>query len=717
MACLTEFFHGDCAPNLERPAKISWRHLFKYLMNREELEYHLETDIANYGKLYKANPDSRWNTPEFAALAADAVRKLQVLQSTKAFWAKTGNTFCKDMKVIAKTTDKDFEDFQLNMQKSALQNVPITTLISQARAQGAVAVQKTLQHVLMHTATTAFSEGAKTTFRHMGQAMNERFGPFSSFFTTNFADTYHVLTQVLAQGAFEPLGRRPLNILQDSPLMPTSEEMHKIVAARPMVQANLFLFLDAITHQNLLCARRVFLGKQKYDPCFRWRDEPPVEDDFASSGDFGVSALLRSLIKALEAQGRGFAHGHEKHHSEPRVKAIDLIALFLGEDYQGSGAAEHAGDRDGELQTWMAQHRAEHLRDAATKQYDSAVESARQFGCPNLREVFTAEEKKRCRLDGGADEDGTLRLPNVEVVPAADAAHVLREKHAAECEGRAMRHPYRGMPLTGAPAARFPMYLQASQFDRYPDLDENGHDTETLDPGASEHAGECETGWIDAAELYITDGDGKVTGFRKADGSMASEEELAADARRYAQNFSSDTRFCHVFNHSHVCKPTCFKKTEYKKPSAEEPTKQRQACRFRFWRFVLIAKQWLRRMGKALVPQPTVAREDDAGNEFGRCKVCRENCFRGSTSDLCQVCLRCNVDYQYQNRTFPDATDQQEPSPTAEASEHTSKASPGQTPRTRLPGVLGVAKSHWDLWKRRGGGMGAGQVAKNHWDL
>ena len=40
-----EFFYGDCAPNLERPAKISWRHLFKYLMNREELEYHLDFDI------------------------------------------------------------------------------------------------------------------------------------------------------------------------------------------------------------------------------------------------------------------------------------------------------------------------------------------------------------------------------------------------------------------------------------------------------------------------------------------------------------------------------------------------------------------------------------------------------------------------------------------------------------------------------------------------
>jgi hypothetical protein len=483
-------------------------------MNREELEYHLDTDMENYSMRYKANQDSRWNTPEFAALAADAVRKLQVLQSTKVFWAKTGSTFCKDMKIIAKTTDKDFEDFQLNLQKAALQNVPITTLISQARAQGAEAVQKTLQHVLMHTATTAFSEGAKITFRHMGQAMNERFGPFSCFFTTNFADTYHVLTQVLAQGAFEPLGRRPLNILQDSPPMPTSQEMHKIVATRPMVQANLFLFLDAISHQNLVCARRVFLGRRKYDPSYRWVNEPLVEDDFTSTGDFGVSAFLRALIKVLEAQGRGFAHGHEKHHSEPRTKAIDLIEMFLGDDNQKSGAAEHGVDRDEKLQRWMAAHSEAHLRDAATKQFDCAVESARQFGCQELKEVFTADEKKRCRLDGGADDDGTLRLPNVEVVPAADAGHVLREKRQAEHEGRPMRHAYREVPLTGAPAARFPMYLHANQFDRYPDLDENGHDPATLDTGAPEHSSDQEAGWIDAAALYITDGDGKVTGFR-----------------------------------------------------------------------------------------------------------------------------------------------------------------------------------------------------------
>ena len=89
-----------------------------------------------------------------------------------------------------------------------------------------------------------------------------------------------------------------------------------------------------------------------------------------------------------------------------------------------------------------------------------------------------------------------------------------------------MKHPYRGMLLTGAPAARFPQYLLANQFDRCPDLDVNGHDPETLEIGASEHtlkategasghATGCDTGWIDPAELYITNGDGEVEGFVK----------------------------------------------------------------------------------------------------------------------------------------------------------------------------------------------------------
>ena len=88
-------------------------------------------------------------------------------------------------------------------------------------------------------------------------------------------------------------------------------------------------------------------------------------------------------------------------------------------------------------------------------------------------------------------------------------------------------------------------------------------------------------------------------------------------------------------------------------------------------------------MGKALVTEPTVAAAEDADNEFGRCKVCQANCFRGSTQDLCQVCLRCNVDYQYQTRIFPNEETTGHDVPDG-ASEHAAKK-----PQQGLPVILG----------------------------
>ena len=132
---------------------------------------------------------------------------------------------------------------------------------------------------------------------------------------------------------------------------------------------------------------------------------------------------------------------------------------------------------------------------------------------------------------------------------------------------------------------------------------------------------------------------------------MATEEELQDEARRYSANWAADARCCHVFNHSHECKPTCFNNTEYKKPSVDEAPKQRVACRFRFWRLVRIAGQWWRRMGKALVTEPTVAAADDADNEFGRCKVCRAKCF----GDPRKICVKhvCGATWIANTKTAP----------------------------------------------------------------
>ena len=76
-AAFVEFFYGDCPPNLARPRNVGLRELFHYLASREELEYSLETDKDDPlipGGCYRAPSQSHWNTPEFMAIIADAVR-------------------------------------------------------------------------------------------------------------------------------------------------------------------------------------------------------------------------------------------------------------------------------------------------------------------------------------------------------------------------------------------------------------------------------------------------------------------------------------------------------------------------------------------------------------------------------------------------------------------------------------------------------------------
>ena len=57
----------------------------------------------------------------------------------------------------------------------------------------------------------------------------------------------------------------------------------------------------------------------------------------------------------------------------------------------GSGAADHVVEET--LTAWAGARRGAAFQDARAKRYDSAVESAKQFGCSDLPEVFAAEEK------------------------------------------------------------------------------------------------------------------------------------------------------------------------------------------------------------------------------------------------------------------------------------------------------------------------------------
>ena len=74
-----EFFYGDCAPMQTRPEKLSFEQIFAYLLQREELQYALASDVTPY----KARPMSRWDTPEFVMVFSSALRSLNMLRASK----------------------------------------------------------------------------------------------------------------------------------------------------------------------------------------------------------------------------------------------------------------------------------------------------------------------------------------------------------------------------------------------------------------------------------------------------------------------------------------------------------------------------------------------------------------------------------------------------------------------------------------------------------
>ena len=95
----------------------------------------------------------------------------------------------------------------------------------------------------------------------------------------------------------------------------------------------------------------------------------------------------------FEAQGRGFFHGHGKGHS-----VIGPTMRFLRAAVSTGLAAAAQKLRESLLAT------------AVTVQYEAAVESARQLGVTDVNpEPFTGKQQRQSRMDGGEDEDGTIR--------------------------------------------------------------------------------------------------------------------------------------------------------------------------------------------------------------------------------------------------------------------------------------------------------------------
>ena len=241
---------------------------------------------------------------------------------------------------------------------------------------------KALKHLLTTTAVVPLTEGNKMKLRRFGHALDMTFGPLKLFMTCNFADTYMPLTMVL----FDPENKERLlsttcNLFEEKPELPTLQQMHRIVAQSPTTQARLFLLMEEIILTEVLGVHRMD------DPEFPQRLRWAKEDHLASNGTNCLADFVESVLMPLEAQGRGFAHGHKKVISLPNYSSSTLERLFR----EDSAA----------LQAALVKMRCQIVDAVSTVQYDTATQPGQQLGVALPVEPLTKQQRRQSRLDGG----------------------------------------------------------------------------------------------------------------------------------------------------------------------------------------------------------------------------------------------------------------------------------------------------------------------------
>ena len=440
-----EFLYGDCLPMQPgRRAQLSFEQVFRYLLEREELEYALASDVTPY----QARPMSRWDCPEFVMLFASTLRSLKLLRAAKLSFldGDKSKAFRADLKAIAESKAEDFEKV-LEHNRGMNAHSLLGALQSPQVRKLNQPVHTALKSLLMQTATVPLTEGNKMKIRQQSFAMSYYFGSLKLFMTTNFADTYSPIIMQLyetsaADGADNDaarqerrLGEVRTNLFRDNPEMPTLQRMHQLVARHPTLQANLFLLMERLVITELLCIQGAFIGNFQLGSLEQAPGRYEVEDEYASNGEPGLANFTTSMIEPLEAQGRGFAHGHKKLTGVPTQSVKKLRNMFA--------------KNDDDLKQFLNALRDSVLQAASSIQYDSATASARQFDQVVLPEPFTRKQQTQSKLDGGLEEDGTTRRRLIEETEPELKGHVRRERECAQHEQREYRSEWSQVPLTG----------------------------------------------------------------------------------------------------------------------------------------------------------------------------------------------------------------------------------------------------------------------------
>ena len=194
------------------------------------------------------------------------------------------------------------------------------------------------------------------------------------------------------------------------------------------------------------------------------------EDDLCSNGFCGLAGFAAALLKVIEAQLRGFAHGHGKIHSVPDASkglhdSLDSVVREIAKLKEASGDG-HPADEDilAVVNKERESYNARLISSASTRQYESGTLPARQMGQEVHDAPFSEKQQRQSRYDGGVEEDGSTKRPYVPIVSDELPAHIARERRRTDQGQQLRRNEYKEVPLTGCQLCIAPRYLMPHSF-------------------------------------------------------------------------------------------------------------------------------------------------------------------------------------------------------------------------------------------------------------
>ena len=362
-----------------------------------------------------------------------------------------------------------------------------------------------------------------------------------------------LLTRSDGNPAADPVEIKKADLAAQCPEMCTLQEMHRLVAAAPRTQAKFWQLMDDLVDRYLLGIGHYYVGSHFNAQVLNYR---ATEDDYCSSGELALAGFAINEMEPLEAQARGFTHGHRKVYGVPEPIGPEVLRMF-----QETSAAKPSSTtkmRDdmaasSTLTELLAEASKALVRCASTLQYEAATLSARQMQQTVPPERFTARQQELSRLDGGFEIDGTQRQ-TLQPTPAEPLGHIAAEDDQASLENRPVRNAYRDVQLTGCHNSLLPAYRQPHlAFQEFPMLDEFGRHVRTQNDAAALQSLPTILPWQVSENGEVTEAVSPDTG------TTITTDEFRKDSDRYALAFSRDARALHGHNHDHNCSFTCIK--------------------------------------------------------------------------------------------------------------------------------------------------------------